>query len=223
MDHVIKQNSAVLDKYDPEKKIWLIVDEWGAWYPVEEGTNPAYLYQQNSMRDAVVAALTLHIFQDHCERVQMANIAQTVNVLQALFLTEGEKMILTPTYHVFDMFKAHMDATYLPLDVESDTYGVGDKSLPAFTANASKSDSGELLLTLANLKPDDALSIEVDVTDFDVSVVSGKSLVADAINAHNTFDTPNIVTPQDFVDFTRNGNTLTFNLPAASVVALTMS
>ena len=223
MDHVIKQNSAVLDKFDPEKKIWLIVDEWGAWYPVEPGTNPAFLYQQNSMRDAVVAALTLHIFQNHCERVQMANLAQTVNVIQALFLTEGEKMILTPTYHVFDMFKGHMDATYLPLDIESDSYESGEKSLPAFSANASKSESGEVLLTLTNLKPGDDLTIECDVADFEFSTISGTVLKADAINAHNTFENPEVVTPADFDGVSQDGSKLTINLPAASVVALTLS
>ncbi len=220
MDHVIKQNSAVMDEYDPEKKIWLIVDEWGAWYPVEEGTNPAFLYQQNSMRDAVVAALTLHIFQNYCDRVQMANIAQTVNVIQALFLTEDEKMILTPTYHVFDMFKDHMDATLLPLDVESDTYTVGDKSLPAFSANASQAESGEVLLTLTNLKPSEALTIACDLGDLDVNSVNGTVLVADEIQAHNTFENPETVKPAAFDGASLNGSTLTIELPAASVVAL---
>ena len=224
MDHVVAQNSAVLDEYDPEKKIWLIVDEWGAWYPVEKGTNPAFLYQQNSMRDAVVAALTLHIFQNHGERVQMANLAQTVNVIQALFLTKDEKMVLTPTYHVFDMFQGHMDATYLALDIESDTYYAQDgKSLPAYSANASVDDEGKILLTLCNLKPNEDLSITCDISDMDVSNVDGRILVADAIQAHNTFDNPETVSPTEFTGVTLNESTITINLPAASVVALTLS
>ena len=221
MDHVIQQNSKVLDQYDPEKRIWLIVDEWGAWYPAEPGTNPAFLYQQNTMRDAVVAALTLHIFQAHCDRVQMANIAQIVNVIQALFLTEGEKMILTPTYHVFDMLKGHQDATLLPMDVSSDTIKEG---LPAFSASASVSENGEVLLTLCNLQPNEAVSIDCDVTDMTINTINGVLLAGDAINAHNTFDKPDQVkpTPFDGAALKDNGH-LNIELPAASVVALTLS
>ncbi|GAB4525523.1 MAG: alpha-L-arabinofuranosidase AbfB [Anaerolineae bacterium] len=223
MDHVIQQNSKVLDQYDPDKKIWLVVDEWGAWYPVEPGTNPAFLYQQSAVRDAVVAALTLHIFQAHCDRVQMANLAQTVNVLQALILTEGEKMLLTPTYHVFEMFKGHQDATLLPMTVESDRYTVGDQHLPAFSASASQAANGDTLLTLCNLKPSEACTIEVDLQDLNVSTVSGTQLVGDAINAHNTFDAPDRVKPSTFNGATllENGQ-LRIELPAASVVALTL-
>ena len=223
MDHVVRQNSAVLDKYDPEKKMWLIVDEWGAWYPVEPGTNPAFLYQQSSMRDAVVTALTLHIFQAHCDRVQMANLAQTVNVIQALFLTEGEKMILTPTYHVFDMLKGHQDATLIPLEIAADTYTRGDESLPAYSASASQAASGEVLLTLCNLKPDEALTIECDLSGMEVNTVTGKILVDDDMTAHNTFDNPHRVQPTTFNGATLDGQSLKIQLPAASVVALTLS
>lgn len=223
MDSIITKNSAVLDKYDPEKKIWMIVDEWGAWYPVEPGTNPAFLYQQNSMRDAVVAAMTLHIFQNHGERVQMANLAQTVNVIQALVLTEDEKMVLTPTYHVFDMFKGHQDATYLPLNIDAENYTLGDDTLPAFSANASQSANGDILLTLCNCKPDEDLTIACDLGELSVNTLSGRILVGDAMDAHNTFDAPDRVKPVDFNGATllENGQ-LTVNLPAASVVALTL-
>lgn len=222
MDHVIQQNSAVLDQYDPEKKIWLIVDEWGAWYPVEPGTNPAFLYQQNSMRDAVVAALTLHIFQDHCDRVQMANLAQTVNVIQALFLTEGEQMILTPTYHVFDMFKGHQDATRLALEIETDHITLDGSELPLVSASASRTQSGDVLLTLCNLHPNEAKSITVHVADMNVTNVDGTILVGDAIQAHNTFEEPNRVMPQVFNGAALDSGTLTIELPAASVVALNL-
>jgi alpha-L-arabinofuranosidase len=223
MDHVIKQNSAVLDKHDPDKNIWLIVDEWGAWYPVESGTNPQFLYQQNSMRDAVVAALTLHIFQDHCDRVQMANLAQAVNVLQALCLTEGEKMILTPTYHVFDMFKGHHDATALSIDLDCESYAVGEESLPMVSASASESTSGEVLLTLTNLHPSNTITLECDITDMQIDSVSGMILVDDDITAHNTFDNPNRIQPSVYNGATINAdNNLKIELPAASVVALTL-
>jgi alpha-N-arabinofuranosidase len=223
MDHVIRQNSAVLDRFDPEKKMWLIVDEWGTWYP-EEDPKAGALYQQNSMRDAIVAAMTLHIFQNHCERVQMANIAQLVNVLQALILTEGEKLVLTPTYHVFEMFKAHQDAQYIPLDVESATYAAGDKELPAFSANASQGANGEVLLTLCNLKPDEALRITCDLAGLTVDTVDGTVLVADAINAYNSFETPDRVKPAVFdgAALVNDKQTLEITLPAASVVALTL-
>lgn len=223
MDHVIQQNSSVLDKYDPDKKIWLIVDEWGAWYPVEPGTNPRFLYQQSSMRDAVVAALTLHIFQDHCDRVQMANLAQTVNVIQALFLTEGEKMILTPTYHVFDMFKAHQDATVLTLNIDCEPYTVGDQSLPSVSASASKSASGEVLLTLTNLHPSKAFTLDCELADMTVNNVDGTILAGDAINAFNAFDNPTRVQPADYSGASvQGGGKLQIEVPAASVVALTL-
>jgi len=221
--HVIEQNAAVLDRYDPDKRIWLIVDEWGAWYPAEPGTNPEFLYQQNSIRDALVAALTLHLFQEHNDRVQLANIAQTVNVLQAMILTEGEKMLLTPTYHVFDMFKGHQDATRLSLDVTCETCTMGDESLPAVSASASRSASGDVLLTLCNLHPSQSLSLTCEVKDLNVSQLEGVLLVGDAITAHNTFDAPDRVHPQPFTGAVLDDQQhLTIQLPAASVVALTL-
>lgn len=126
-EELVVKHSAIMDKYDPEKKVALIIDEWGTWFDVEPGTNPGFLYQQNTMRDAVSAAISLNIFNNHCDRVRMANIAQTINVLQAVILTEGEKMILTPTYHVFEMFKVHMDAIMQPIEIQSGTYTFNGK------------------------------------------------------------------------------------------------
>lgn len=221
--HVIEENAKVMDRYDPEKRMWLIVDEWGAWYPVESGTNPAFLYQQNAVRDAVVAALTLHLFQDHCDRVQMANIAQTVNVIQALFLTEGERMILTPTYHVFDMFKGHQDADALAMELQIDTFSMGDGALPVVSASASRGASGEILLTLCNLHPTQVQTISCDVGGTAVSNISGLILAGDTLTAHNTFDEPNRVQPVDFRGVTlEDAHHLKIELPAASVVALTL-
>jgi alpha-N-arabinofuranosidase len=222
--HVIEENARVLDRYDPDNRIWLIVDEWGTWYPVEPGTNPAFLYQQNSMRDAVVAALTLHLFQANGDRVQMANIAQTVNVLQAMILTQDEKMIVTPTYHVFDMLKGHQDAMLLPIEVESETYSVGAESLPTVSASASKSDGGEILLTLCNLHPTEVQMVHCECQDLSVTEVKGVVLAGDEITAHNTFDEPNRVQPATFHGATlEDDQYLTIQLPAASVVALTLN
>ena len=89
MEELVTRHSTIMDKYDPNKKVALAVDEWGIWTDVEPGTNPGFLYQQNSLRDAIVAATTLNIFNNHSDRVRLANLAQTVNVLQALVLTQG--------------------------------------------------------------------------------------------------------------------------------------
>ena len=224
IEQAIAQHAAVLDRYDPEKRIWLIVDEWGTWYPAEPGTHPDFLYQQNSLRDAVVAALTLHLFHAACDRVRMANIAQTVNVLQAMILTQGEQMILTPTYHVFDMFKGHQDATRLAFDLECEAYTSGDKSLPAISASASQNAEGTILLTLCNLYPSQDVTLDCELRDLAVSGVTGSILTADEITAHNTFDQPDRVQPVPFtgaaiVDQQR----LHIELPAKSVVALTLT
>jgi alpha-N-arabinofuranosidase len=175
------------------------------------------------MRDALAAALSLHLFQAHCDRVQMANIAQTVNVLQALILTEGERMILTPTYHVFDMLKAHQDALLLPLALDCETYTIGDDSLPAVSASASRSESGEVLLTLCNLNPGQAIKLECNCPDMSFTQVEGTVLVGDVITAHNTFDMPDRVRPAAFDGAALDdGQHLTIQLPAASVVALSL-
>lgn len=222
MGHIIEENDRVLSEYDPEKRMWLLVDEWGNWFPNEPGTNPEFLYQQNSMRDAVVAALTLHLFQKHGDRVQMANIAQVVNVLQAMILTDGERMLLTPTYHVFEMFKRHQDATLIPFELSSENYTEGTESLPAISASASRAADGSVLLTLTNLSPRDAHTLNVDLPDGAVGTVEGVILVGDDITAHNTFDNPTRVQPAAFTGAALNGQQLRIDLPAASVVALTL-
>ena len=147
-----------MDKYDPQKRVGLIVDEWGAWHDVEPGTNPGFLYQQNSLRDALVAGLTLNIFNNHCDRVQMANIAQTVNVLQAMILTDRRKMMLTPTYHVFEMYKVHHDATLLPTELAGPEYAFEDGKVPALNVSASRDGAGKVHVSLGNLDPHNAVA-----------------------------------------------------------------
>ncbi len=223
IEQAIQNHVEVMDRYDPEKRMWLIVDEWGTWYPAEPGTNPAFLYQQNALRDAVVAALTLHIFHRYCDRVQMANIAQTVNVLQAMILTEGERMLLTPTYHVFDMFKGHQDAILLPLELDCESYSSGGEFLPAVSASASRSSSGEILLTLCNLNPQKNITLDGELQGLSVSRVEGQILTAEDMTAHNTFDQPDRVRPAPFAGAALADQRLTIDLPARSVVALTLS
>jgi alpha-N-arabinofuranosidase len=220
MDELVARHSTIMDRYDPEKRVGLIVDEWGTWYDVEPGTNPGFLYQQNSLRDALVAGLTLNIFNRHCARVTMANIAQTINVLQAMILTEGDKMVLTPTYHVFEMYKDHQDATLLPIAIDCAPYEHGGESIPALSASASRDEAGKIHLSLCNLDPGRAMSIACELRGAGPSRVTGRLLTAGAINAHNTFDRPEAVKPAAFDGARLAGGSLQVDLPAKSVVVL---
>jgi alpha-N-arabinofuranosidase len=222
MDQLVTQHSAIMDKYDPEKKVGLIIDEWGTWYDVEPGTNPGFLYQQNTLRDAIVAGLNFHIFHKHADRVAMTNIAQTVNVLQAVILTDQEKMLLTPTYHVFEMFKVHQGATSLPLQLITPDYSFEKESIPAVSASASKDASGQVHVSLVNAHPRDVITVTATLTGVTASGVTGRILTAAAMNAHNTFAAPEAVKPAAFTGAKFANGQLTLNLPAKSVVMLTL-
>jgi alpha-N-arabinofuranosidase len=221
MDTLITKHSAIMDKYDPEKRVGLVVDEWGTWYNVEPGTNPGFLYQQNTLRDAIVAGLNLHIFQKHADRVSMANIAQMVNVLQAMILTDGPKMIVTPTYWVFDMFKVHQDATSLPVELQTPNYTLGDESIPAVSASASRDGAGgKVHLSLVNADPDHEVTVTCTLEGLAATQVTGQMLTASTMNAHNTFDAPNTVHPEAFHGASLEAGKLQVRLPAKSVVVL---
>src|SRR5690606_11031616 len=222
MKELIEKHGAIMDKYDPEKRIGMIIDEWGTWYDVEEGTNPGFLYQQNTIRDALVAGVSLNIFNDHNDRVQMANIAQTINVLQSVILTDKEKMILTPTYHVFEMYKVHQDADKLALHVDSNLVKMGDKEMPQVTASASKAKDGKVNITLVNVSKDNKADLTLDVRGIDFSEMNGRILTAEELDAHNTFENPDNVKPESFTSFEQNGDKLTINMPTKSVVLLTL-
>ena len=208
-----------------EKRVELIVDEWGTWYAVEPGTHPRFLYQQNSMRDALVAALTLNIFNRHCERVTMANIAQTINVLQALILTESgsDRIILTPTYHVFDMYKVHQDATLLPLELCCDDYTYGEHTIASLSGSASRDKAGRVHLSLCNLNPNQSADVRCELRGMALNAIGGRILTADRMNAHNTFDAPEQVRPSEFQGATIQDNQFTVTLPAQSVVVLELN
>lgn len=216
MDTLIRGHLAIMDKYDHEHRVGLIVDEWGTWFDCEPGTNPGFLYQQNTMRDAMVAALTLDIFNSHCDRVVMANIAQMVNVLQAVILTDGAKMICTPTYHVFDLYKAHHDANYLPSAITCGECG-GVKRL---TATASEKE-GVITLTATNTSCTDALDVVVHLSGVSAKNVTARILTGD-MRDKNTFEDAEKVTvkPFDAVRMTETG--LNMTLPACSVVEVTI-
>ena len=198
----------------------LYVDEWGTWYTEEPGTNPAFLYQQNTIRDAVVAGATFNIFHRHAKRVKMANIAQLVNVLQALILTEGDKMVLTPTYHVFDMYQVHHDATFLPVEVTTDNSVLGADSLPTVSASASRDAQGRIHLSLVNLDPKAVATVEARIEGQTPRSVSGRVLTAPAMDGHNTFAAPDRVQPTAFNGATLQGPVLKVALPPRSVVVL---
>ncbi len=223
MEELVKKHSAVMDVYDPQKKVALVVDEWGTWHEVEPGSNPGFLYQQNTLRDALSAATQLNIFNNHCDRVKMSAIAQVVNVLQAMILTEGEKMLLTPTYHVFDMFKVHQEADLVQSIVTCEDYEFEGKKIPQLNVSASVDADGRLNITITNLNPNKVADLNLDLKGFKPSAVSGKVLTADAMNKHNSFENPNALTVVDFNGFTTSDSGLTVKLPKMSVVQLELS
>ena len=220
MEELVTKHSEIMDKYDPQKRVALVIDEWGAWHAVEPGTNPGFLYQQNSLRDALVAGLTLNIFNQHCDRVRMANIAQTINVLQAMILTQKEKIILTPTYHVFEMYSVHQDATLLPIELTTADYQFEQDRIPALNASASRDKSGAIHVSLCNLNPNAAVDVTCDLPGIKIQSVSGRILTAPQMQAHNTFEQPETVKPAEFAAFQKTDNGLTTTLPAMSVVVL---
>jgi alpha-L-arabinofuranosidase len=223
MDELITKHSTIMDKYDPQKRVGLIIDEWGTWFNVEKGSNPGFLYQQNTVRDALVAGLHFNIFHNHNDRVQMANIAQTVNVLQAMILTEGEKMILTPTYHVFDMYKVHQDAQKLEAAFSFGTYEYNGEQIPQVSVSASKNDEGKIHISLCNIDPLNKADIDIELRGINAaSKVVGSILSADSMNAHNTFEQQDEVKPCDFNEVNVSKNKLAVQLPPMSVVTLSI-
>jgi alpha-N-arabinofuranosidase len=223
MDELLTRHGAVMDKSDPEKRIGLAVDEWGTWYDPEPGAEPGFLYQQNTLRDAVVAALNFHIFHKHAARVTMTNIAQTVNVLQAMILTSKEKMLRTPTYWVFEMFKVHQGGTYLPIELTTPEYAFGQKKIPMVSASATRAaDKSAVYVSLVNTSPSQPVTVSARLAGVSPKTVTGRILTAAAINSYNTFDAPDTVKPVGFGSASLEGGSLTVTLPAKAVVILTL-
>jgi alpha-N-arabinofuranosidase len=221
MDEYITKHAAIMDKSDADRRVGLVVDEWGTWYDVEPGTEPGFLYQQNTLRDALAAALNFHIFHRHADRVVMANIAQTVNVLQAMILTDKEKMLRTPTYWVFEMFKVHQGGTSLPVELTSPDYAFGGQAIPAVSASATRTTDGKTVhLSLVNVNPHQPVTLAVTLTGGSFTAVSGRVLSGAAMQAHNTFAAPDTVKPTPFTGVTLAGGTLSVSLPARSVVVV---
>lgn len=221
MDGFITANEKVMDKYDPEKKVYIAVDEWGAWLAPMAGTNPGFLVQQNSMRDAIIAALNINIFARHADRVKMTNIAQMINVLQSMILTDKEKMVLTPTYHVFKMYVPFQDATFVPVSFDAGTYTQGNITLPRVDAVAVKDTQGKLWLALTNVDTQRAAPVTVNVTGLGVRSAKGDVLTAPRVDSVNSFAAPNTVSPKPIAATARGGR-LTITLPAHSVAVVAL-
>ncbi len=221
MDDLISKNSAIMDKYDPEKKVALVVDEWGAWYSPLPGSNPGFLVQQNSLRDAILASLNLNIFARHADRVRMANIAQMVNVLQAMIITDQEKMVLTPTYYLYKMYLPFQDSTFIPVTFKPGSYSHGDTTLPRFDAIAAKDSSGKLWLALTNLDPNQPLQFSTTLSGISATAASGQTLTAPNVDSVNTFASPSTVVPKP-ISATLQSGKLSVTLPPKSVTVLSL-
>ena len=220
----IQMHGEVMDRYDPTRTVGLVVDEWGTWYDVEPGTHPGFLYQQNTLRDALVAAVSLNIFNNHCDRVMMANLAQTVNVLQALILTQGAAMITTPTYQVFRLYAVHQGNRQVATKISTRDYSVGGEAIDQLHASASQDAGGVVHLSVVNLHPQKAASIQISMHQGDapwrIAEASAEVLSAPEITSKNTWDTPNQVRIQPLTGIGVRENWLDVTLPAKSVVEL---
>lgn len=220
MDELVRRNCTIMDLYDPQKKVALVVDEWGIWTDVEPGTNPGFLYQQNSLRDALIAGTTLNIFNNHSDRVRMANLAQTINVLQALILTKGNQILLTPTYHIFDMYKVHQDAKLLPVNFSAPDYSIEDKKIPAVNISASLDSTGAVHISLVNIDPNRKISIRTSLPGIAWKTVQGQILTSPKLTDINSFENPNNIKIVPFSGAKKEGEQLLVELPAQSVVVL---
>lgn len=223
MESMLKKHLAIMDKYDPENKISMFADEWGNWHNVEPGTNPGFLYQQNTIRDAVSAAIYLNIFNNSCYRVKMANIAQTVNVLQAMVLTNDKFLVKTPTFYVFKMYKKHFDALMLPTEVISEKYLNGTEEIPSLSASASQNKDGEINITLANVTADNDLQTSINLNGLeDFEIINSEIITADKINSHNDFNKKEEVSIKGFNSVDKDGNNLIVSIPSKSIVSISL-
>lgn len=225
MDTLITRHGNIMDEYDPEKKIGMIVDEWGTWFTCEPGTNPGFLYQQNTVRDALVAGITLNIFNKHCDRVKMAALAQMVNVLQAVLLTEGKKMIKTPTYHVMHMYRHHQGADLLESTLTGiGEAGIGEWKVPEVTESVSVDHGGVITITLNNLSIEQVQRVDVQFANRGYKVVEARIVTGNDMHDHNTFDAPENVTEKTFeAGYVETEEGLSVALPTNSVVEIRVS
>ncbi|HTT18101.1 MAG TPA: alpha-L-arabinofuranosidase C-terminal domain-containing protein [Candidatus Sulfotelmatobacter sp.] len=221
MDDLIQKHSAIMDKYDPEKKVALVVDEWGGWYAPLPGSNPGFLVQQNSLRDGILTALNLNIFAHHADRVRMANIAQMINVLQAMIMTDKEKMVPTPTYYVFKMYVPFQDSTFVPVTFDAGAYSQDEIKLPRVDAIAAKDKDGKLWVEVTNIDPNEPAEVELNVAGISAKSASGETLTAPKVDSVDTFDAPNTVAPKP-VTAKAEGGKLVLKLEPKSVTVVSV-
>jgi alpha-N-arabinofuranosidase len=221
MEGLVSKYSALMDKYDPQKKVALVVDEWGAWYAPLPGSNPGFLLQQNSQRDAILAALNLNIFARHADRVRMANIAQMINVLQAMILTDKEKMVLTPTYYVYKMYVPFQDAALVPVTFNAGTYTNGNVTLPRVDAIAAKDKAGRLWLEITNVDPNQTAEVEINLPGITPKSAAGETLTAPKVDSVNSFAAPNAVMPKP-ISAKAQGGKLALRLEPKSVTVISV-
>lgn len=221
VDRILTGHSSVMDCYDPGRRVGLVLDEWGTWWDAEPGTNPGFLFQQNALRDALVASTHFDIFHRHAARLYMANIAQTVNVLQAMLLTDGDALVLTPTYHVFEMNKGHQDATSLAVHLRAQDARrrVGDTELDTLSASASVKD-GTVLISLTNLDAEEPAEVTLDLRGGSVGEPTARLLTADRLQVHNTPETPEAVVPRPFDAVKATGQGLVLTIPPHSFLTV---
>jgi alpha-N-arabinofuranosidase len=223
MNEILTNHSKIMDKYDPEKRVGLYVDEWGTWYDTEPGDNPGFLYQQNTLRDAMVAAFTLNIFHGHADRVRMTNIAQMVNVLQAMILTDKEKMVLTPTYHVYHMYKPFRGATMLPFNSSRSATEVAGSAPMFMSVSAARGTDGRVHIALANMDLTNAEHLSIKVEGANPMGLTAQILTATAMDAHNTFDKPEAVKPVAFKGASIQKGAVEVDVPAKSIIVLSLT
>lgn len=223
VESVLKRHIAIMDSHDPERKIDLLLDEWGTWFDVEPGTNPGHLFQQNTMRDAMVAALSLNIFHKYTYRLKMTNIAQIANVLQSMVLTKEDRMVLTPTYHVFRMYNVHQDALYLPMTCDAGTFTDGNgRECPVVDVTASRSQNGSFNITLTNTDLDNDAEIVMDIPGIIIREAEGEILTSGHIQDFNDFDAPEKVKPEKFGNFKIKNGKITIKMPSKSIISLSV-
>lgn len=220
MEELVQKHSAIMDRYDPDHRVALIVDEWGGWYDADNDSKNGVLYQQNTMRDAMIAGVTLNTFNNHAERVKGANLAQIVNVLQAVILTHQEKILLTPTYHVMRMYNVHQDAQLIPTKIDSPKYILGDKELPAVSVSVSKNQGNITHFSMVNIDLKKSHQVKIDLKSLPIKSISGELLSSAKVNDYNTFERSNLIKPTVFKNFTIKNHQLEITLPPCSVVVL---
>lgn len=232
IDEIIRRHDEVMSKYDPEKRVALVVDEWGLWCKEEPGTNPGFLYQQNTMRDAVIAGIHLNTFNNHSDRVKMANIAQAVNVLQSPVLTEGDKIVLTPTWHVFHLFKGHQDAELLETSFASESVGDYEKNIlvPGLSVSASekkneKTGKIDYLVTIVNVDCEKSNSIDVSFANLPKKIekATGSVICSEKMNDFNSFEKPDTVVEKSLKVEISDGERISVELPPNSVASVCFS